>query len=358
LILLNPEFKKCSKNSEKHFNEGIQWANIVCENVNLAKDFVNTPPCDFFPRTMVDMTHLHFGNLKNCSVNIIDKEGLKDEKMNAMLAVANASQHDPYCVHISYKPAKPKFKIALVGKGLTYDSGGLSLKGAENMLTMKADKSGSCAVFGIIKTAAELELPIHIEGYLGMVENMIGGDAYKPDDVLISRAGISIEVRNTDAEGRLVLADVLSYAQDQGKYDYIFDFATLTGACVVGLGEYTFGLMGTNEELKQSIICNGAIASGDNATSLQFNKHLKKLIKTPIADICNISSSRYGGAITAGLFLERFITESNKNKWVHFDIAGPAYVNTKWGVNSAGASGIPIKTVINWLESKLQEGKK
>ena len=172
---------------------------------------------------------------------------------------------------------------------------------------------------------------------------MIGGDAYKPDDVLVAKNGKTIEVRNTDAEGRLVLADCLCYAQDEiDEIDYIFDYATLTGACVVGVGQYTTGIMGNNEKLKQSTV-ESAHKSGEFATSLDFNRYLRKTIKSQIADISNIASTRYGGAITAGLFLDNFVYEENKDKWIHFDIAGPAFVESAWGYNPHGASGAGVR---------------
>lgn len=174
---------------------------------------------------------------------------------------------------------------------------------------------------------------------------MIGGNAYKPDDILRAKNGKTIEVRNTDAEGRLVLADCLCYAQDEIKnIDYLLDFATLTGACVVGLGEYTTGIMGNSEELKHQALVS-AQNSGEYATKLDFNRYLKKCIKSEIADVCNISNTRYGGAITAGMFLDNFIYEENKNRWIHFDIAGPAFVEKAWGYNPYGQ----VEQVLEWL---------
>jgi len=158
-------------------------------------------------------------------------------------------------------------------------------------------------------------------------------------------------VKNTDAEGRLVLADCLCYAQDEIEdIDYIMDFATLTGACVVGVGEYTSGIMGNNVELNEEIV-KYANESGELATKLDFNRYLKKTLKSEVADVCNISSTRYGGAITAGMFLDNFIKEENKQKWVHIDIAGPAFVDKAWGYNSAGGSGAGIRMAVNFLEN-------
>ena len=261
--------------------------------------------------------------------------------------------HKPRLIHLTYKPKKSKKRIIFVGKGLTYDSGGLSLKPADYMLTMKSDKSGAAAALGIIKGAAELNLPFEIHAILGATENMIGGNAYKPDDVLISRSGVSIEVRNTDAEGRLVLADCLSYAQDF-KPDILIDMATLTGACVVGLGEYTTGIMGNSESLK-SEFKNKIKDSGELATTLDFNPYLSELIKSQIADVSNCASSRYGGAITAGMFLAKFIKDEYKDKWLHLDIAGPAYREKAWGYNQAGASGAGVRMNLYFLQALSKE---
>jgi len=214
---------------------------------------------------------------------------------------------------------------------------------------MKLDKSGGSAVIGVMKAISEMNLDIEVHGFVGAVENMIGGDAYKPDDVLVAKNGKTIEVRNTDAEGRLVLADLLCYAQQEVKADYIFDFATLTGAAVVGVGQYTSAVMG-NSDIPKDMIIESAKSSGELATKLDFNSYLKKTLKSEVADICNISNSRYGGAITAGQFLEEFIDEHHKDRWSHIDIAGPAFVEHTWGENPYGGSGAGVRMTIRVLE--------
>ena len=269
------------------------------------------------------------------------------------MAVARASDKSPRLIHLSYAPkdstkgANKLPKIVLVGKGLTYDSGGLSLKPADYMTTMKADKSGACAVLGIINVLAQLNAEVQVDAILGAAENMIGGNAYKPDDVLFSREGVTIEVKNTDAEGRLVLADCLSYAQDL-KPDVLIDFATLTGACVVGLGEYTSGIMGYNENLKEEFE-KSALKSGELVARLPFNRHIGKLIESKIADVSNAASSRYGGAISAGMFLGEFIRDEYKDKWLHIDIAGPAFVEKEWDINPYGASGAGVRMGVEFI---------
>ncbi|MBL1280051.1 MAG: leucyl aminopeptidase [Fluviicola sp.] len=327
------------------FKNALIVANATC----FTRDIVNTAPQELHPQSLVDVAKkLAADNSLEC--NILQEDDLAKEKMGAMLAVGRASVHRSALIHLSYKPANAKKIISLIGKGLTYDSGGLSLKPATSMVTMKMDKSGACAVLGMIKAASEMKLDVEIHAFIGAVENMIGGNAYKPDDILVSRSGTTIEVRNTDAEGRLVLADVLSYAQDNVKADNIFDFATLTGACMVALGQYTTGLMGHSNKLKHDI-SRAATASGELTGSLPFNRHLKKLIKSEIADICNTASKPYGGAITAGLFLDKFILEENKDKWVHFDIAGSAYTESPWDCNVYGGTGAGVRMISEYLKN-------
>ena len=331
-----------------------EQSQMICESVNMVRDFVNTTPEDFYPETMAQKAK-EIAHENGLECKILGEEYLEQNGMNAMLAVGRASRHESKLIHLTYKPKglknKPTKKIVLVGKGLTYDCGGLSLKPSDFMVTMKSDKSGGSAVLGMMNAISSLNLPFEVHGIIGAVENMIGGDAYKPDDVLTAKNGTTIEIRNTDAEGRLVLADCLCYAQDAIKdIDCILDFATLTGACVVGIGHYTSGVMGNNNMQNYSIV-GSALKSGELATSLPFNRYLKKTIKSKIADICNIASTRYGGAITAGLFLENFITEENKQKWSHIDIAGPAFVEEQWGYNPYGASGAGVRMALEYIKS-------
>lgn len=343
-ILIDTECESCE--------QILKESKILASQINFVRDLVNTPPNDATPSFLAEVAQTKAKNL-GVECKILDEVQMRDEKMHTLLAVAQASNQSPRLIHLSYKPKQSRARLVFVGKGLTYDSGGLSLKPADYMVTMKADKSGGCAVMGIVFAIAELGLPLEVHGIIGAVENMIGGNAYKPDDVLLSREGKTIEVRNTDAEGRLVLVDCLSYAQDL-KPDYLIDLATLTGACVVGLGEYTYGIMGNNAELKKRYEQN-ALKSGELVAQLPFNAHLKKLLNSKIADICNISSSRYGGAITAALFLEEFIQEEYKDKWLHLDIAGPAYVEKEWDINPYGASGIGVRGCVEFAQSLCEE---
>ncbi len=329
------------------FETALTDALAIAAATNFTRDLVNTTPDDLYPLQMAKIAKDLASEYK-LDCDIMDEAQFLDEGMEAIYMVGRASRHNSQLIHLSYKPKNPKKVISLVGKGLTYDSGGLSLKPADSMLTMKMDKAGACAVLGIIKAAAQLQLPIEIHGFIGAVENMIGGDAYKPDDVLTAKNGTTIEVRNTDAEGRLVLADVLCYAQEKVKPDYIFDYATLTGACVVALGLYSTGVMGHNEELKASFALANR-PSGELTGALPFNDHLKEELKSEVADIKNVTG-RWGGALTAGLFLDHFIEEENKEKWIHFDIAGPAYTEKPWGVHGYGGTGAGVRLTLAWMQ--------
>ena len=328
-------------------------AKIVAKSLRITRELINTMPQVATPLYLAQYCK-KLAQKRELECKILDEKDLQKERMGAYLAVSRASSNPPYLVHLSYKPKKPLARVVLVGKGLTYDSGGLSLKPSDYMVTMKADKSGACAVIGILNAVAGLGLSIETHGIIGAAENMIGGNAYKPDDVLFSREGKSIEVRNTDAEGRLVLCDCLSYAQDL-KPDVLIDLATLTGACVVGLGEYTSGIMGYNEELKEEFE-SCALRSGELMARLPFNRHIKKLLESKIADLCNIGSSRYGGAVSAGMFLGEFVRDEYRDKWLHIDIAGPAYVEREWDINPSGASGAGVRAVLEFIQNLESRG--
>lgn len=364
IILGGYEYTKYKSEPKKHTLENI---NLVCDDINtlqsafeeavivaeatcFTRDIVNTIPEDLHPETFAELAR-ELAEENSLGCDILAEDELKEQKMDAMLAVGRASRHESQLIHLTYKPKnKAKKVISLIGKGLTYDSGGLSLKPSTSMVTMKMDKAGACAVLGMIKAVSELKLDVEVHVFIGAVENMIGGDAYKPDDVLVTRSGKTVEVRNTDAEGRLVLCDVLDYAQDKVKSDYIFDFATLTGACMVALGQYTTGVMGHSNKLKHAIF-DASNNSGELVGTLPFNRHLKKLLKSEIADISNVGTKPYGGAITAALFLDNFIKDENKDKWLHFDIAGSAYTESSWDCNVYGGTGAGVRLISSFIQT-------
>jgi len=348
--VLNKTFSIDISSSKKTKKElSLQYNNTlkIMDSVNIVRDIVNTTPEDFYPQTMAEKAKL-IAKENSLECKIFGEDYLEKSGMNAMLAVGRASRHESKLIHLSYKPKHSKGKIVIVGKGLTYDSGGLSLKSTGG-LTMKCDKSGGSAVLGIMNTMSTLNYEYEVHGIIGAVENMIGGDAYKPDDVLVAKNGTTIEVRNTDAEGRLVLADCLCYAQDEIKdIDYIFDMATLTGACIVGLGEYTTGAMGHSKKLKKKII-HSSKKSGELVGVLPMNRYLMNKMDSKIADITNSASSRNGGAITASIFLNNFIKKENKNRWLHLDIAGAAYKEESWGYNPFGGTGAGVRLILDFI---------
>jgi leucyl aminopeptidase len=359
------EFKELiisSQNFDTKHLDANEIKTIVDETITIAnaanyvRDLVNTIPNDITPPSLAKIAQeLAQNNQLTCT--ILDENALESEGMNAILAVGRASVHKPRLIHVSYTPQNPLHVISLVGKGLTYDSGGLSLKSPTSMISMKMDKAGACAVLGIVKAVSELKLPIEVHGFIGAAENMVNGNSYKPDDVLTAKNGTTIEVRNTDAEGRLVLADTLAYAQQEVKADFLFDYATLTGACMVALGPYTVGMMGHSHGLKHQL-SKVAAPSGELLASLPFNDHLKKLLKSDIADISNVGSKPYGGAITAGMFLDNFIDEDMKKKWMHFDIAGPAYSESPWDCHPYGATGVGVRFTLEWMRTLLNTDNK
>ena len=322
---------------------------IIAEATNYTRDIVNEMPQIYTPEMMASDAEKLAENYYSVKCEVFGKEYLKEQGMNAFLAVNQGSPYEPRLIHLYYRPGgRYQGKMCFVGKGLTYDTGGLSLKPTASMCTMKADKSGAAACMGIIKAAAELEVPFEVHAVLGATENAIGGKSYKPDDILKARNGVTIEVNNTDAEGRLVLADCLSWAQDMVEPDILIDLATLTGACVVGLGDYTSGIIGNNYELQMDFK-RGSQPSGENYTVLEFNDHLRPLIDSDVADVKNSVPGGMGGALTAGLFLDKFIKEEYKEKWLHLDIAGPAFVGKDWGYNPAGGSGAGVRGSIYYM---------
>lgn len=353
-IYISSENYKVSRGHEnkkidiKNLKKVLSEAEIISENVNFVRDIVNEAPSDLTPLKFSKIAKEE-AQKNNLQIKVYGERDLKRLGMNAFLAVNKASTYPPQLIHLIYKPKNAKKKIALVGKGLTYDTGGLSLKLGDGMLTMKMDMGGAAAVLGTILAISKLKLALEVHVIIGATENSIGQDAYKPDDILKAMNGKTIEVRNTDAEGRLVLADCLVYTQKENP-DYIVDVATLTGASLVALGEYTSAVMGYDQKLNEKII-NASKKSGELMDILPFNKYLAKLLKSEIADISNISSGKYGGAITAGIFLGEFIEEKNRDKWTHIDIAGPAYKEKAWGENPYGASGASLRTLVSWLKS-------
>ncbi len=286
-------------------------------------------------------------------LRVLDAALMKKIGMNALLGVARGSSEPAKFIILQYRGRrKSGAPIVLVGKGLTFDSGGISIKPSEKMDEMKTDMAGGAAVMGAIMAAADLKLPVHVVGLIPATENLPGGRAYKPGDILKSLSGRTIEVITTDAEGRLILADALTYAL-RYKPAAVIDLATLTGACIVALGDHVIGMMGTGEALKSDIRA-AADMTGERVWELPLWEDYDELIKSDIADFKN-SGGRAGGAITAAAFLKQFV---DNVPWVHLDIAGPSWLAKDRPYIPKGASGVGVRLMVRFLrEAAARHGE-
>lgn len=322
--------------SEGELNEGILFG----EAMKFTRDLANTPAQIATPAKLAEIAQ----QIDGIETRIYDKPEIEQMGMGAYLAVGQGSANPPKFIHMKYYAQNPKKRIAIIGKGICFDSGGLDLKPASSMLTMKDDMSGAACVLGVMAAIAKLRPEVEVHGIIAACENMPSGSSYKPGDILTAKNGKTIEVDNTDAEGRLTLADALCYACDLGV-DEVIDIATLTGACVVALGTITSGIMGNNKELISDLI-QTADASGEKFWELPMFKEYFNSLKSDIADMKN-TGARQGGAMAAGLFLKEFVTDSVK--WAHIDIAGTAYLEKPQGEFIAGATGAGVRTLLNYI---------
>lgn len=337
----------CPGASQKTFKAAALRARTVADSVCLTRDLVNEPPARLTPSVLADRAeHMCAEAGLRCSVMLPAE--MKERGMGGMLAVSAGSSNTARLIHMTYSPegVKRPREIALVGKGITFDSGGLSLKPAEAMKTMKMDMSGAAAVIGAMKAIAGLKPGVAVHGIVAAAENMTGPSAYKPDDIVRAMNGKTIEIVNTDAEGRVVLADALSYAVEIGAKE-IIDVATLTGACVVALGINTAGVMGNNVKVVDGIKRSSSLA-GENVWELPLSDDLRRDIESDFADIKN-TGNRWGGAITAALFLEHFVSGV---PWAHIDIAGPAYLEKGNDWYPKGGTGFGVRTLVNYVSRK------
>jgi leucyl aminopeptidase len=313
---------------------------VLGEAMNLARDLVNRPAAEITPGSFAARAE-QLAQQLGLKCQVWDQPRLVQERMQALLAVAKGSAQPPRLVQLEYRHGGTDAPTwAFVGKGVTFDSGGLSLKPTDSMLTMKCDMAGAATVLAAMTAIAKLKLPVNVVGLMGLVENMTGGAAYKLGDILTARNGVTIEVLNTDAEGRLVLADVLSYAVDLGV-DRIVDLATLTGACVVALGEDVAGAM-TNDQALCDQVLGASRAVGEDLWQLPMFDLYDELIKGDVGDIKN-TGGRWGGAISAAKFLQRFV---GGKPWVHLDIAGPAFASSNKPHREGGATGAFVRTLV------------
>ena len=322
-------------------------AAAVGEAVTLCRDLVNTPAGDLSPRDFAT-TAIQVASAAGLEIEVYDEARIAEEKMGGLLGVAAGSVEPPRFVKLTYVPEGAEGEVAtvaLVGKGITFDSGGLSLKTGTGMMTMKTDMSGAAAVLATLSICARLAVKVRVIGYMPLTENMPSGSATKPGDVLTIRDGQTIEVLNTDAEGRLILADALSLAAD-AKPDAIIDLATLTGACVVALGSNIAGVLGNDDGLIGQVLAAGREA-GESLWPLPLPLGYHHHIESEIADMKNIGVTGQAGTISAALLLERFVGEV---PWVHLDIAGPARSEEDRGLVRKGATGFGVRTLVRLLE--------
>jgi len=336
-----------SANNSAKLKSVISTTDNLLKAVYLARDLSNEPAITLTPAELVKVTKSKLTKA-GVKVSAFNKAELKKRKMNAILAVAEGSTNPPYLLIMHYKPkGKVTKRIALVGKGVTYDSGGYSIKPTEGMIEMNGDMSGASTVIGTVYAAALNKLPIEILAYVPAVENMISGGAYKPGDIISTASGKTIEVKNTDAEGRLVLADALEYASKQ-KPDEIIDFATLTGAIVVALGEFTSGLFTKNDKIAEALNSSGN-KTFERVWRMPFWEDFKKGLDSDTADISNLGP-RWGGAITAAKFLEQFVDE--KIPYAHVDLAGPALKHKFRSYTKKFNTGFGVRLMFDYLKNR------
>lgn len=339
-------FDKYKTKKDKHVetvyvnaDEGaIRFAEKITAAMKVSRDLANEPAQYATPTKLAEIAK----DLK-LDTKIYDKKDCEKMGMGAYLAVAKGSAEEPKFIHMKYSTHNPRKKIALIGKGICFDSGGLDIKPASSMLTMKDDMSAAACVIGVMSAIKEIAPDVEVHGIIAACENMPGCSAYKPGDILTAKNGKTIEVDNTDAEGRLTLADALCYADELGV-DEIIDLATLTGACMVALGNQAAGIVGNDDGLVKSII-ETAKSCGERYWELPMYEEYKESLKSSVADMQN-TGSRWGGASTAGLFLKEFV---EKTKWAHIDIAGVAYFDKAQGEFIKGSTGAGVRAMIKYV---------
>ncbi|MFQ5830442.1 MAG: leucyl aminopeptidase [Candidatus Methylomirabilia bacterium] len=309
-----------------------------------ARDLVNEPANRVTPSYLVGVAQeiVKEGKLK---LRVYDREECRKKGMGAYLGVAQGSHEPPKFIHLTFTPRqRPRRRIAIIGKGITFDSGGLDLKSADAMRTMKDDMSGAAAVLGIMRALPKLDLPLEVHGIIAAAENMPSGIAQRPGDIVRAMNGTTIEIGNTDAEGRLTLADALAYAAKEVKPGAMVDLATLTGACVIALGNLCSGVMWNNKPLSDRILA-AAESAGEKMWPLPLLEEYKEGLKSDVADLNNVGP-RGGGALVAGLFLKEFAGEV---PWVHLDIAGPAFTEKDLSLGPKGGTGVGVRTLLTYL---------
>ena len=342
--LFDVETLVIASSNDKGAEEGLENGNIMAQAQNYARSLDDQPANIANPKKVAEWAKT-LAKEEGLEIEIFDRAKMKKMNMNALLAVAQGSSEEPLLIKLEYNKGKNLPLYCIVGKGVTFDSGGISIKPAQNMHEMKYDKTGAMNVLGVFKAVARRKLPIRLIGLMPLVENMLSGSAQRPGDIVKAYNGKTIEVLNTDAEGRLILADALAYAAEQ-KPEGIIDMATLTGAIVVSLGRHAIGLFSNNDELAEKIIEAGE-ETCERAWRLPTWPEYGEMIKADFADIKNITEQSEAGSITAAMFLKEFVGET---KWAHLDIAAVDYVKWPHPYLDKGASGIGVRLVTEALE--------
>ncbi|WP_042385890.1 leucyl aminopeptidase [Streptacidiphilus melanogenes] len=334
-----------TKRGDKAAKAAVERGTVVAEEMNRTRDLVNMPPNDLFPKSFAEIATTA-GKELGVKVEVLDEKALVKGGYGGILGVGVGSARSPRLVKVAYTHPKAKASLAFIGKGITYDSGGISLKPAGHNETMKCDMAGAGAVFASVLAAAKLGLQVNVTGWLALAENMPSGAATRPGDVLRMYGGKTVEVLNTDAEGRLVLADAIVRAGEE-KPDYIVDVATLTGAMVMALGSRTFGVM-ANDDAFRSTVTELAESVGEPAWAMPLPTHLRKPMDSTVADISNMGE-RMGGGLVAGLFLKEFVADGIT--WAHLDIAGPAFnEGAPFGYTPKGGTATAVRTLVALAE--------
>jgi leucyl aminopeptidase len=342
------EMTLVSNIEDDSISQGVALGQAIAGGVELARDLANRPGNDITPARLGEVAQ-ELGQRIGAQVTVLGPEDLRAQGFGGILAVGQGSAQEPRFIAIEYGQKRPKMPtICLVGKGITFDSGGISIKPAERMDEMKTDMSGAAAVLGTLQVVGELKLSLHVVGLVAAAENMPSGTAYKPGDIITTLSGKTVEVLNTDAEGRIVLADALYYAQ-RYQPDAIVDLATLTGAIMVALGTHATGLLSNDDTLAERLLAAGD-ATGERAWRMPLWEPYKEMVRSEVADIRNTGGSRYGGAITAAAFLANFVGEY---PWAHLDIAGTAYSEQmpKKAYTPRGAIGVGVRLLTNALRA-------
>jgi leucyl aminopeptidase len=331
----------------REVSDGARTGEIFADATCFARDLVNSPANDVHP-TYLAKVAAEIAKDAKLGLKVFDRAECQKMGMGLFLGVAAGSEQPPKFIHLSYTPSgRKRRRVAIIGKGITFDSGGLDLKSAEGMLRMKDDMSGAAAVLAIMRSLPRLAPSVEVHGLIAATENMPSGAAVRPGDVLRAMNGTTVEIGNTDAEGRLTLADALCYAREKVGADEVVDMATLTGACVVALGPLCSGLFANDQGLADRLLA-AATDAGERVWQLPLIDEYRDNLKSDVADFNNVGP-RGGGAITAGLFLKEFAGE---RPWAHLDIAGPAFTEKDTPIGPRGATGAPVRTLLCYLMSQ------